>query len=312
MGDTIAQTRFENVSKLSNDLLLARGNTLQSDEDRLKLKKIMELCTNLQQRVLDLEKIKTSQHNEIVSLKRRVKKLEKKNRSRTHKLKRLRKIGATARVESFCDEESLDDADKEMFDVNDLAGEEVFVAEKEVVINVVEEVVEAINTAKLIVDAAQVSTASATTTISVATTTTDDLTLAQALQELKITKPKVKGIVFREPAKVDDVQETAKVDDDQEAAKIKELIEVILDEEEVTIDAIPLATKPLSIVDWKIHKEVKKIYYQIIRADGSSKMYLVFSQLFKSFDREDLETLWKLVKAKHGSTRPKEGYDRVI
>ncbi|GJR04787.1 hypothetical protein Tco_0527771 [Tanacetum coccineum] len=60
MGDTIAQTRFENVSKHSNDSLLARGNTLQSDEDRLKLNELMELCTNLQNRVLDLEKTKTS------------------------------------------------------------------------------------------------------------------------------------------------------------------------------------------------------------------------------------------------------------
>ncbi|GKA87535.1 hypothetical protein Tco_0809299 [Tanacetum coccineum] len=59
MRDTIAQTRFENVSKHSNDSLLARGNTLQSDEDRLKLNELMELCTNLQTRVLDLEKTKT-------------------------------------------------------------------------------------------------------------------------------------------------------------------------------------------------------------------------------------------------------------
>ncbi|GKB86232.1 hypothetical protein Tco_0958504 [Tanacetum coccineum] len=65
MGDTIAQTRFENVSKLSNDPLLARGNTLRSGEDRLKLKELMELCTNLQQRVLDLEKTKTTQAEEI-------------------------------------------------------------------------------------------------------------------------------------------------------------------------------------------------------------------------------------------------------
>ncbi|GKG48260.1 hypothetical protein Tco_0510145, partial [Tanacetum coccineum] len=47
MGDTIAQTRSENVSKLSNDPLLARGNTLQSVEDRLKLQELMELCANL-------------------------------------------------------------------------------------------------------------------------------------------------------------------------------------------------------------------------------------------------------------------------
>ncbi|GJX26377.1 hypothetical protein Tco_0232673 [Tanacetum coccineum] len=48
--------------------------------------------------------------------------------------------------------------------------------------------------------------------------------------------------------KVDDVQETAKVDDDQEATKIKELMEIVPDEE-VAIDAIPLATKPPTIVD---------------------------------------------------------------
>nr|GEY42327.1 hypothetical protein [Tanacetum cinerariifolium] len=56
----------------------------------------------------------------------------------------------------------------------------------------------------------------------------------------------------------------------------------------------------------------KKTYYQIFRADGSSKMYLVFSHMLKDFDREDVKTLWKLVKAKHESTRPDEGYERVL
>ncbi|GKF07995.1 hypothetical protein Tco_0042219, partial [Tanacetum coccineum] len=63
MGDTIAQTRFENVSKHSNDSLLARGNTLQSNVDRLKLDEFMALRTTLQNMVLDLEKTKTTQHN---------------------------------------------------------------------------------------------------------------------------------------------------------------------------------------------------------------------------------------------------------
>ncbi|GJT33523.1 hypothetical protein Tco_0923942, partial [Tanacetum coccineum] len=62
------------------------GNTLRSDEDRLKLDELMTLSTTLQNRVLDLEKTNTTQDNEIASLKRRVKKLEKKHRSRTHKL----------------------------------------------------------------------------------------------------------------------------------------------------------------------------------------------------------------------------------
>ncbi|GJZ59977.1 hypothetical protein Tco_0615793 [Tanacetum coccineum] len=52
-----------------------------------------------------------------------------------------------------------------------------------------------------------------------------------------------------------------KMDDDQEAAKMKELIKVIPDEEEVIVDDIHLATKPLSIVDWKIVKEGKINYY---------------------------------------------------
>ncbi|GJU56911.1 hypothetical protein Tco_1234677 [Tanacetum coccineum] len=143
MGDTIAQTRFESVSKHSNDSLFARGNTLRSDEDRLKVDELMELCTTLQNQVLDLEKIKTTQHNEIASLKKRVKKLEKKYRSRTHRLKRLYKVGLTAKVKSFDNEESLVedaskqgridaiDADEEItlvsvHDVNVSAGEELF------------------------------------------------------------------------------------------------------------------------------------------------------------------------------------------
>ncbi|GKC47041.1 hypothetical protein Tco_1064763 [Tanacetum coccineum] len=61
MGDIIAQTRPENVSKLFNDLLLARGNTLRSGKDRLKLKELMALCITLQLRVLALETTKTTQ-----------------------------------------------------------------------------------------------------------------------------------------------------------------------------------------------------------------------------------------------------------
>ncbi|GKF33203.1 hypothetical protein Tco_0106403, partial [Tanacetum coccineum] len=103
-----------------------------------------------------------------------------------------------------------------------------------------------------------------------------------------------------------------KVDEDKETSELKSLMEVIPDEEEVTIDDVPLATKPPTIVDWKIHTEGKKSYYQIIRADGSSKMYLVFSHMLKNFDSEDLETLYKLVKAKYGSTRPVEDLDLVL
>ncbi|GJY33150.1 hypothetical protein Tco_0417619 [Tanacetum coccineum] len=65
------------------------NDPLLSGEDRLKLNELMELCTNLSQRVLDLENTKTSQAAEITKLKERVKKLERRNKSRTPGLKRF-------------------------------------------------------------------------------------------------------------------------------------------------------------------------------------------------------------------------------
>ncbi|GJY87352.1 hypothetical protein Tco_0501980 [Tanacetum coccineum] len=104
-----------------------------------------------------------------------------------------------------------------------------------------------------------------------------------------------------------------KVNKDKETLELQCLIEVVPDdEEEVAINVVPLATKPPTIVDGKIHKEGKKSYYQIIRADGKSQMYKVFSQMLKSFSREDLEDLHKLVKAKYGLTKPVEDLDLIL
>nr|GEV98581.1 hypothetical protein [Tanacetum cinerariifolium] len=62
----------------------------------------------------------------------------------------------------------------------------------------------------------------------------------------------------------------------------------------------------------KIHKDGKKSYYQIIRDDGESKMYTVFNTMIKEFEKEDLEDLYNLVKAKYGSTRPVEDLDLLL
>nr|GEU87071.1 hypothetical protein [Tanacetum cinerariifolium] len=62
----------------------------------------------------------------------------------------------------------------------------------------------------------------------------------------------------------------AEVDNDQEEADIK-IYMMIVPDDEVAIDVIPLDTKPPIIIDWKIIKEGKISSYHIIRADGSSK-----------------------------------------
>ncbi|GKB61392.1 hypothetical protein Tco_0917578 [Tanacetum coccineum] len=88
MGDTIAQTRSERVSIPSYDSPLLGVNTPGSDEERIELKELMDMCTKLSDRVLDLENVKDAQALEIKKLKKRVKKLEKKKKSRTPQLKR--------------------------------------------------------------------------------------------------------------------------------------------------------------------------------------------------------------------------------
>ncbi|GJR69064.1 hypothetical protein Tco_0015129 [Tanacetum coccineum] len=111
---------------------------------------------------------------------------------------------------------------------------------------------------------------------------------------------------------VQEITKKQKVEDDKETAELKQLIKIIPDEEEVAIDVIPLAIKSPSIVGWKIYKEGRKSYYQIMRADGKSQMYMFFSQMLKRFDREDLEDLYKLVKDKYESTRPVEDLDLLL
>ncbi|GJV70361.1 hypothetical protein Tco_1490356 [Tanacetum coccineum] len=368
----------------------------------------MELCTTLQKEVLDLEKTKTTQANEIASLKRRIKKLEKKRSSRTHKLKRLYKVGLSTRIESSGDEESLgkdaskqerinaidaynditlvsvQNVDEEMFDVDALNGEEVFVIGQNE--NVFEE----------IVDAAQVSTA---TTIDkgkgimieepvkpmkkkdlirldkeVALKLQDEFDEEERLAREKAEKEKEANIALIEEwddiqAKIDvdyqlaerlkaqeqeelSVEEKAKlfqqlleqrrkhfaakraeekrnkppkqaqqreimctylknmeesskkqkVYDDKETAELKQCIEIIPDEEEVAIDAIPLAVKSLRIVDWKIQKEEDEIWklqqrYKILS-------WKLFDSCEVHFLRMQSMQIYMLVEKKYPLTPP--------
>ncbi|GKB32460.1 putative reverse transcriptase domain-containing protein [Tanacetum coccineum] len=87
LGDRPAQTRFESLSKQSNEPPLLRVNTLGSGEDRMKLQEMIKLCTKLSERVLALENIKDAQALDIKNLKTRVKKLERKKK-RMHQLGR--------------------------------------------------------------------------------------------------------------------------------------------------------------------------------------------------------------------------------
>ncbi|GJW74546.1 hypothetical protein Tco_0133916 [Tanacetum coccineum] len=68
---------------------------------------------------------------------------------------------------------------------------------------------------------------------------------------------------------IDSEVEKSKVKVDDEA-KLKKHIEIVRNDD-VAIDAIPLATKPPVIIEYKIVKEGIFGHFQLIRADGSSK-----------------------------------------
>ncbi|GJS66924.1 retrovirus-related pol polyprotein from transposon TNT 1-94 [Tanacetum coccineum] len=217
LGDVDAQTRFETTSKQSYDPPLSRGYTLGSGEDSLKLLKLMLLCTNLQKQVLDLEKAKDAQAKEIADLKKRVQRLERKKKSRTTGLTRLKKVGMSRRGRS-------DDVD--MFDINDLHGDEVNV---DMPVGGNQE------------QSAKEREVDTSLEDSATPTTIEEITLAQTLIQIKAAKPKVvttaatTTITTRPKAREVVVQEPSEFRTPQEAqpSKIKDKSKAIMIEPEV-------------------------------------------------------------------------------
>ncbi|GJU38130.1 hypothetical protein Tco_1186484 [Tanacetum coccineum] len=101
-----------------------------------------------------------------------------------------------------------------------------------------------------------------------------------------------------------------KLEDDAEKKELRDSMDVV-PRDDIAIDVESLATKYL-IVDWKTHVLTKNMmYYQIIRADGSSKNYKIFSEMLDDFDRQDVLDLHRLVQERYDTTSP-EGYDLLL
>nr|GEX54149.1 hypothetical protein [Tanacetum cinerariifolium] len=159
----------------SNDL------TPNADKDRLKFQELMDLCTRLSNKVLDLESevidIKSSFTDKIEKLKDRVHKLEEENWILKEKSFMYAKIDSAAPVEdkeeSFKKGRMIEDIDKEL-SMQDIDEEEPAKGE---------EVLEVVTAAKLITKV--VTTAEPTTT---------------ATQVLKASAPRRRrGVVIKDP-----------------------------------------------------------------------------------------------------------------
>ncbi|GKD37737.1 hypothetical protein Tco_1257944 [Tanacetum coccineum] len=111
-GEGIMEHTFEltdNVPNTPHDSPLIRGYTPGSDEGMLKLEELITMCIKLSKQVLDLEKENDAQAVEILKLKKRVKKLERKRKSSiSHPKRRIYR-----QVESFDDDLDKEDASKQ-------------------------------------------------------------------------------------------------------------------------------------------------------------------------------------------------------
>ncbi|GJR75720.1 hypothetical protein Tco_0088085 [Tanacetum coccineum] len=101
-----------------------------------------------------------------------------------------------------------------------------------------------------------------------------------------------------------------KLEDDTEKEDLKAYLDLV-PRKEFAMEIKSLGTK-YPIVDWKTHVLTEKfMYYQIFRADRSSKNYKIFSEMLDDFDRHDVLNLHRLVEERYATSRP-EGYDLML
>nr|GEX74968.1 uncharacterized mitochondrial protein AtMg00810-like [Tanacetum cinerariifolium] len=280
-------------------------------------------CATLTKQVANLEQDKIAQAIEIIKLKQRVKRLEKRRQSKSSGLKRLRKVGTAQRVESSADTvmDNQEDASKhrgggiaELDADDDVTLEEVDAK----ITNDADASALRRRRGVIIQDPEEAATAS------------------ESVQSEVKSKDKGKRILVKEPKslkrqaqiehdeafakeleaeinaninwnEVAEQKATKKQKINEETEELKTHLQIVHnDKDDVYTEATPLALK-VPVVDYQIHHEQNKPFYMIIRADGTHQLFLSFITLLRNFDREDLEMLWKLPNVEASIWRDQRG-----
>ncbi|GJS85474.1 hypothetical protein Tco_0752015 [Tanacetum coccineum] len=90
--------------------------------------------------------------------------------------------------------------------------------------------------------------------------------------------------------------------------ELKKMLKIVPVEE---IKAEALQVK-YPIIEWEIHTVGSRKYWKIIRVRNITEAYQFFEDMLKGFDREDLVTLWRLVKERFRSAEPTEDTERAL
>nr|GEZ13169.1 putative reverse transcriptase domain-containing protein [Tanacetum cinerariifolium] len=98
----------------------------------------------------------------------------------------------------------------------------------------------------------------------------------------------------------------------EDVEELKQHLEIVLDEDDdVYKEATPLARK-VPVVDYQIVHFNNKPHYKIICADETHQLYVSFITLLKNFYREDLESLWSIVKERFSTLKPNNFSDDFL
>nr|GEU40797.1 putative ribonuclease H-like domain-containing protein [Tanacetum cinerariifolium] len=343
-----------------------------ADKDRLKLQELMNLCTRLSNKVLDIESevidIKFSFINKIEKLEDMVHKLEEENRIRKEKSFKSAKVDIVAPVEdkeesfkqgrmiTYMDEDvevNLEETQAKAYNIDLQHSEKVLSMQdidKEEPAKV-KEVLEVVTAAKLIIEvvttaepttiATQVTKASAPKRrrcviiqdpretaasiimhIELEAKLNANINWNDVIDQVKISERQDNEVMRVQEKDIEEEgnkrqgksleKEIAKKQRmDEDAEDLKTHLQIMAnDDDDVYTEATPLASKVP--VDYQIHNKNNKPYYKIIRADRTHKLFLSFITLLKNFDKEYLETLWKLVKERIETTEPKNFLDDFL
>nr|GEU52608.1 hypothetical protein [Tanacetum cinerariifolium] len=111
-------------------------------------------------------------------------------------------------------------------------------------------------------------------------------------------------------------------DRDEEPTKKRAAKETLLQESfkklkaKVKVSVVEFKVEALKVkyqlIDWEIHLEGSRSYWKIIRVGGITEAYQSFEDLLKSFDREDLDALWRLVNEKFSITIPTVDREKAL
>nr|GEZ21150.1 hypothetical protein [Tanacetum cinerariifolium] len=247
-----------------------------------QIQQVLNVCSALTKRIENLENDNAAQKLEIIKLKARVKKLELANKVKSSKLRHLRKVRASRRVESSDDMEDvfnqgrmIDDMDKDegidLVKDADIAETEGRHAAQQAKKQTEIYNLDLDHSSKVLISAASATISAAKPSIPAAA-----LTVVAAYTRRR------KGVIIRDPKEELSSKtpaETLKLKDKgkakrrklseevQEAKDLRKHLEVVDDEDDdVFIEATPLARKVL-VVDYQIVLVDNKPRFKIIKAD---------------------------------------------